>query len=221
MLPSFSKTITSCAAILLFFSHGAADTNRTPRDRALDGIFAELSDLKQKLHCYQVEKEILEEKMSQQESMVESFRQQLRSSQTNNDEMSKGKVAMLEKKIAQLEKANESLMADLRQFKTHANDTSNSLNQFKSKLSNLERDVNGNMSHMKNALESLISISKKGASSIDISASSATGVYKVKSGDSLEKIARAHQISVESLKNWNQLTSDRIKIGQELKIEAP
>lgn len=42
--------------------------------------------------------------------------------------------------------------------------------------------------------------------------------YKVKSGDSLGKIARKYHCTVKQLKNWNNLRSDRINIGQRLKV---
>ena len=42
--------------------------------------------------------------------------------------------------------------------------------------------------------------------------------YKVKSGDNLGKIARKYHTSVRQLKSWNNLKSDRIAIGQRLKV---
>ncbi len=42
--------------------------------------------------------------------------------------------------------------------------------------------------------------------------------YKVKSGDSLGKIARKYHCTVRQLKTWNKLKSDRINIGQRLKV---
>ena len=40
--------------------------------------------------------------------------------------------------------------------------------------------------------------------------------YKVKTGDSLEKIAKRHHLSVQKLKQANHLETDRIVVGQEL-----
>jgi murein DD-endopeptidase MepM/ murein hydrolase activator NlpD len=40
----------------------------------------------------------------------------------------------------------------------------------------------------------------------------------VKKGDSLWSIAKSYQVTIEQLKSWNELSSDQIKIGQELKI---
>jgi membrane-bound lytic murein transglycosylase D len=42
--------------------------------------------------------------------------------------------------------------------------------------------------------------------------------YTVKSGDTLDKIARVHAVSVAELKQWNKLGSHRLKSGQQLVI---
>lgn len=44
--------------------------------------------------------------------------------------------------------------------------------------------------------------------------------YKVKSGDVLGSIAQRHGTSVTNIKNWNNLNSNTIKVGQSLKIYA-
>ncbi len=45
--------------------------------------------------------------------------------------------------------------------------------------------------------------------------------YKVKSGDTLSKIAAAHGTTVKAIRSINNLTTDKIKVGQELKLPAP
>lgn len=47
-----------------------------------------------------------------------------------------------------------------------------------------------------------------------------TDVYEVRSGDSLEKIARRHKMSLKQLKELNNLKSDRIHVGQKLRVSA-
>jgi membrane-bound lytic murein transglycosylase D len=44
--------------------------------------------------------------------------------------------------------------------------------------------------------------------------------YVVKAGDSLDKIAEAHQVSVQQLKLWNNLKGSKIYAGQELNLMA-
>ena len=43
-------------------------------------------------------------------------------------------------------------------------------------------------------------------------------VYKVKRGDTLSGIAVKHRVKVRSIKKWNNLKNDRIRIGQKLII---
>lgn len=45
--------------------------------------------------------------------------------------------------------------------------------------------------------------------------------YTVKAGDSLWKIGQAHNVTVAQLKEWNNLTSDNIDIGQVLIVVEP
>jgi len=44
--------------------------------------------------------------------------------------------------------------------------------------------------------------------------------YAVKSGDTLGKIAKSYGVSVKALRSANSLTTDKIKVGQKLKIPA-
>ena len=43
-------------------------------------------------------------------------------------------------------------------------------------------------------------------------------IYRVRSGDNLYDIAKKHDCSIKDLKSWNNLSSDRLKIGQKLTL---
>jgi LysM repeat protein len=56
----------------------------------------------------------------------------------------------------------------------------------------------------------------------DVTAPAAGGeeTYKVKSGDTLTKIAKQYGVSVKSIESENSLSTTKIKVGQKLKIPA-
>lgn len=57
------------------------------------------------------------------------------------------------------------------------------------------------------------------SSSTSSKPSSGAAYYSVKSGDSLWKISNEKGVSVAQLKQWNQLTSDLIHVGQNLRVK--
>jgi peptidoglycan DL-endopeptidase LytE len=44
-------------------------------------------------------------------------------------------------------------------------------------------------------------------------------VYKVKNGDTLQKIAKKYRVSIDSLKEWNGLNSSALHLGQKLSVK--
>lgn len=77
-----------------------------------------------------------------------------------------------------------------------------------------------------NRLAILDSTSKVGKQQLEILAKNAIGntygreriVYKVKSGDALSTIAQRYRVRVDDIKRWNNLSSNTIRIGQNLNI---
>ena len=60
--------------------------------------------------------------------------------------------------------------------------------------------------------------SSKPATNTSTSSTIKKTTYTVKSGDTLSKIARTYNVSIEEIKKWNNLKSDRLDIGQKLMI---
>jgi len=54
----------------------------------------------------------------------------------------------------------------------------------------------------------------------ETSGSPAGNVYVVRSGDTISKVAKAHGVSIDALRQANGLTGDKIKVGQKLIISG-
>ena len=101
-------------------------------------------------------------------------------------------VAELKKKIVALEKSLDKLSSQ----------TSATLTAYKQQIASIE----GGFGEISKLRSTLLHLSKKS--------------YQVKPGDSLGSIARKLQVSVEALKAENNLSSDKIVVGQELAVPS-
>jgi len=179
---------------------------------ALQELQTEVADVKHALNNAQVELQLLDEKFKTQDVALKSQAKSSSYQQLTNQ------IALVEKKLLQLEKAQEKTVGDLMQLGAYANQTSAMLGQYKEKISELQQLLASHTQRLDEIIQlksTLSSISKAMQGS---SNETSLKTYRVKSGDSLEKIARRYQMTVEELKKLNQLESDRIVIGQELKI---
>ena len=111
---------------------------------------------------------------------------------------------MQENTVDKLSSEVKILKKDIQQFLEH-------LNKVNTQLVTHEKGLQ-NVSELKKTLADLL---KKIHSS---TTKTRVKSYKVQAGDSLEKIARLHHVSVEALKANNKLIRDTIFPGQELQI---
>lgn len=88
------------------------------------------------------------------------------------------------------------------------------------KLSQWQQQTDRNIAHLQQSLQALaMAIGQQAPAGTPASTSpTETTIYLVKSGDSLEKIARRHNTSVEVIKKFNNLKSNKIQVGQKIKI---
>lgn len=163
---------------------------------------SELAELKRQVNGHQVDLQILEEKLlkTQQETKMHGQREAL---------------VLLEKKVAELEKMQNKIVVDLRELAANTHQSHSSIRQYAEKMLSCESqlaDMREKFSEVVKLKSTLTSISKA------MGTTAATKTYKVRSGDSLEKIARANNTTSEELKKINGLSHDTIMIGQELKL---
>lgn len=187
-----------------------------------------LDTMRHEVDNHETEIRMFDERVNNQEATLVSLRQQLQDANQANKELIKGNANSLEAKIASLESVNKSLMADMTQFKAHANESSNALEQYKKKISELEKTLtelekilekqNQNLDNVKSAMASMMDAMQVKEVVTSLPQSDGEKIYKIKAGDSLEKIARAHNTTVKVLKELNNLSSDRIVVGQTLHL---
>lgn len=120
-----------------------------------------------------------------------------------------------------IEKALDKLTQDCKQLKNHANDLSQSVNDLSKTVQGLKETSHNQAQSIKELEQAMraLTLAMGGKSNSGISAEK--GIYTVKNGDSLEKIATAFGVSIADLKKWNQLKSSTIHPGQQLHVESP
>lgn len=188
-----------------------------------------LNDLKHEVSNHETELRILENRLESQESALDGLcrqltdglqteRDQTQAAQINTD----AKVESLTQSVSHLETLSNGFANDLRQIKTQGNESVALLGQYKQKIQELEKLIDAQHQHMKSletALHSVIDLIKAKETTKEIaSRSEGSRTYKVQSGDTLEKIAKNQKVSLQGLREANQLTNDRILVGQTLKI---
>jgi LysM repeat protein len=179
----------------------------------LHEVQTNLDDLKHDINCFQTEIQILDGRIKYYENALASLKQQDIQKQQEKIEQLALDLQQLEKKWSAFDKSRAESKGDLLQLASHANETTSSLSQFKSRIQELEQEVVS----QNRRFDELAKL--KG--NIEILAKSMKApfkIYKVRPGDSLEKIASAHHTKVEKIKKLNDLDKDLIVVDQELKI---
>lgn len=220
-MQSFMPALTIVAGLLLPANLCAARNNNPysydHQNVAIREMRDGIDDLRHGLNNHETEIRVLEEKMKNQEIIFESIQDRVNESKMNL----KSNSSNLDNKLNTLEGTLKSIVSDLRQFKSHANESSEQLAASIDKILELEKTIeqqNKNISHLQAAMQSLMDAFQIKDGPEKNSSSSSGQSYQVKNGDSLEKIARRHQTNVKTLKELNNLANDRIKIGQVLQL---
>lgn len=215
------KFLLLAAFLILFTGPLEAAPKRYNDDQAATAMRemrAMLDDLRHEVGNHEIEIKTYDEKLRNIETIVDSFRQQSSDTAQAHKDALKDSSVSLESKINSLEATTKGLVADLKQFQSHTNETASTLAQYKHKLAELEKILeiqNQNLDSLQTALRSLTDALQVKSSPL---ASSSAKTYKVAPGDSLEKIARKNLTTIQTIKELNGLTNDKIIVGQTLKM---
>lgn len=175
-----------------------------------------LDDVRHDLHCFQTEMQILDGRIKYYENAITGLKQQdLEKQQSKIEELGQ-QVAVFEKKLSSMEHFHETGVQDIQQLTSHANETAAALVQFKNRIAELEQDIQ-NQNHRFEEVAKLKG-HFEGLTKHLTGALTDKKTYKVRPGDTLDKIARFHQTTIERIKKTNDLKEDLIVVGQELII---
>ncbi|MGM0440044.1 MAG: LysM peptidoglycan-binding domain-containing protein [Chlamydiota bacterium] len=174
---------------------------------------ASVDDQNYRLNSHNVEMEILEGKVTKLQNNLANINTNL-DKITNEQKSLQDHYQRLDQQLATLNKGLDKFPADIRRLQDHANLTANSLEQYKGKINTIEKNINTQNQRITKLFDSINLLT-----SLVENKPIATGkTHKVRSGDSLDKIAKRYNTSIEALKKINRLKSDLIVVGQELKI---
>ena len=208
--------LAACAIVSCTPMKSSPKEEKHQLELTLHELQTNLDDLRHDINCFQTELQILDGKIKNQEDINQKIKQQhLEKLQTKIESLNKF-ISSLETKAAALESKYTNSTNDISQLSLHANETSLALSQHKEKIKEIENAILSQSSQIneiakvKSSLEDIVKIIKSDSGNYTL--------YKVKSRDSLEKIAKSNNVSVEALKKLNNLENDLIVIGQELKI---
>lgn len=173
-----------------------------------------LDDVRHDINCFQTELQIIEGRIKYFENALASLKQQdIEKQQAKIDQISH-QIQALEKKWSSWEKSSHNGKEEIDMLSKYASESNISLAQFKERIEELEQEILGQnrridaLAKVKGNLDSLAKSLKT-----DINKS-----YRVRSGDTLEKIAKEHKTTIDKIKKLNHLEQDLIVVGQELKI---
>ncbi len=214
------KKIIACMAALLPIA--CSPLKSSPNDEkhqlelTLHKLQTNFDDVRHDLNCFQTEMQILDGRIKYYENALSNLKQQDLEKQQSKIDLLSQQIAAFEKKIAVLEHTNDTGSQDLQQLTSHANETSAALAQFKNRIAELEQEIQS----QNRRFEQIAKLKGhfEGLTKQLSSAASDKKTYKVRPGDTLEKIARFHQTTTERIKKANDLKDDLIVVGQELII---
>ncbi|MDE3045067.1 MAG: LysM peptidoglycan-binding domain-containing protein [Verrucomicrobiota bacterium] len=205
----------------LFLLTSCSPLKSSPHDEkhqlelTLHEVQTNIDDLRHDINCFQTELQILDGRIKYNENALSVLKQQDLEKQQAKLELLSAQLQSLEKRFSTSEKNRESTTQEFQQLTTHAHDTSEALTQFKNRIEELEKELIAGqrrfeeLGKLKGNIETLAK---------SLRSSEQYKLYKVRPGDSLEKIAKLHKTGVDKIKKANGLEFDLIVVGQELKI---
>lgn len=180
-----------------------------------------LDDLRREVYNHESEIRTFENRVATQEESLGKFREEFKESTKGQKEILKTHQGCFESRLNALEGGQKALISDLKQIRNHSMESQELFKVFKDKMISLEKNVDvltKNLEILQSATHSLVDALKPSQGAGLALEAGRSSIYKVKAGDSLEKIARQNRTTIKVIKELNHLTKDTITVGQNLKL---
>jgi chromosome segregation ATPase len=170
----------------------------------------EIEDLKQEMKAYQIEVGILEGKiMNHDEDLGYLQAQDLPG---KNGGRSLDSQTLVEKKVLEIERTLDLLVRRFDRIEIESKEIAKSVGIYKQRFQDYEKFLQS----QNDSIQELGKL-KRNLKEIREDALETT-TYRVRAGDSIDKIARQFGTTPEQLKKINQLHNDLILVGQEIRV---
>ena len=168
----------------------------------LHEVQTNLDDLRHDMHCFKADLEILDGRIRGFENTISNLKKEDLEKHSLRLEQLNALVLQLEKRLATQEHADAVSKGQLQQLTNYAQETSSALTQYKTRIHEIEKEISSEQKKVEELAKKSVPIK----------------IYRVKPGDSLQKIAKLHKTTIEKIKQLNTLDQDLIVVGQELQI---
>lgn len=179
---------------------------------------ASTSALSHRLQTCETEMEMLRNSISTQEQAREALEKEVSSLlRATRDSLADAREGSTQRQKT-FDKTLEKITQDLKQLKSHSNELSQTVNDLAKSVQNIKESETQHGQAIKELEQAMraLTLALSGKGTTRSSADGKTSVYTVKNGDSLERIARAHGMTLSEIKELNSLKSSTIHPGQEL-----
>lgn len=178
----------------------------------------EVDDLKYSLDHKRVESQILQERVDALTKDLQTAVAGLEERKKLVKQSDQDLIRSLQNQMVDSFERQKTMNADIAVLSRTLNEAIKSLQDLQTKMQEMQKiaekrqeQVEDKLKQTRQALGSVLNL-------IESQQEAGFHSYVVKEGDSLEKIARKHQTSVDILKKINDLDTDLIVIGRELKL---
>ena len=179
---------------------------------------ADLEELKHDLHSHRMETSILEGKMLNQEDSMAALKKETYDQHQAKLDHYAHLLNAIEKRLAACEQEQEELLQGQQKLTLTTQEMHRAIAQSKEKINEMEKTIAqaaksmGDVARLKKSVQRVNQAIEQSHKELIVES------YRVKSGDTLEAIAKNYHTTVETLLKMNHLENERLSNGQELLV---